>query len=416
MKAMALARLRQLSAHEIGHTLGLAHNFAASINNRASVMDYPHPFIQLLADGKLDFSQAYDDKIGEWDKRAILYGYQDFPEGTDETAALRQILDENIAKGLRYISDQDARPLGGAHPYAHLWDNGTDAVAELERILTIRNAALQRFGSNNIAPNHPYANLEEVLVPLYLSHRYQVEAVAKVIGGVNYNYAIRGDGQEIVKIVDAATQEAAIAALLKTLDPALLALPEHILQLIPPKPFGYYRGRESFQTRTGLGFDPISAAESAIHTSIRLLLHPQRAARLVEHQALMPEMPGLGKTIDQLLANTWRPMSGNSYQDEIQRLCGQLSLQHLLGLAIHQEASSQVKAIAILKIGELEQDLQKTLLETKDLNQRAHYTYALQQINWFKQNPAAYKTNTPVNMPDGSPIGSEHQCGFMHHR
>jgi len=229
MQEMALARLRQLSAHEVGHTLGLTHNFAASTNQRSSVMDYPHPYIQLNVNGNLDFSQAYDDKIGAWDKRAILYGYQDFPEGSNEKEALRQIVEETLQMGLRFISDRDARPIGGAHPYAHLWDNGPDAVEELNRMLAVRQHALDNFGEQNIAANKPMATLEEVLVPLYLSHRYQIEGVSKLIGGVDYNYALRGDGQEVVKMVDAATQQRAIEALMNTLSPETLALSERIL-------------------------------------------------------------------------------------------------------------------------------------------------------------------------------------------
>ena len=193
MEEMALARLRQLSAHEIGHTIGLAHNFAASYNNRATVMDYPHPLVALAASGKLDFSKAYDDKIGEWDKRTVLYGYQDFPDGTDEEAALQEILNENNRLGLKYISDADARPLGGAHPYAHLWDNGASAIDEFARMSEVRKKALENFGENNIPENAPMATLEEVLVPIYLSHRFQMEAVSKLIGGVDYAYTVRSD-------------------------------------------------------------------------------------------------------------------------------------------------------------------------------------------------------------------------------
>ena len=185
---MALARLRQLSAHEVGHTIGMSHNFAASTNNRSSVMDYPHPYITIDKDGELDFSKAYDDKIGDWDKRTVIYGYQDFPNGTNEASALANILKENADNGFRYITDRDARPKGSAHPQAHLWDNGGNAVKELNRILAVREKALSNFGINSIPTGAPLATLENVFVPLYLSHRYQVEATAKVIGGVSYKY------------------------------------------------------------------------------------------------------------------------------------------------------------------------------------------------------------------------------------
>ena len=264
MEAMALARLRQLSAHEVGHTIGLTHNFAASYNDRASVMDYPHPYVTLKSDGTMDFSKAYDDKIGAWDKRAVLYGYQGFPKGTDVEKALNTILLENNKLGLKHISDEDARPLGGAHPYAHLWDNGTDAVAEFKRLTAVRKKALESFGEDNIPPNAPMATLEEVLVPLYLSHRYQMEAVSKLIGGVDYEYTVRQDGRPLHQVVSDQKQRAALSLLLESLKPDFLSLPENVLKVIPPKPVGYSRTKESFESRTGLTFDPIAIAESYV--------------------------------------------------------------------------------------------------------------------------------------------------------
>ncbi len=411
MKEMALARLRQLSAHEIGHTLGLAHNFAASTNNRASVMDYPHPYIELDKNGNMDFSNAYDDKIGTWDKRTILYGYQDFPKGTNEKEALQKIVDESIAQGFRYISDRDARPNGGAHPHAHLWDNGESAIDEMNRLMTVRQQALENFSVYSIPDNAAMSTLEEVLVPLYLSHRYQAEGVVKLIGGVDYSYAMRGDQQEVVKIIPAAIQQKAIQTILKTLDSKQLALPEKILALIPPKPPTYRRGRESFKTRTGLTFDPIASAESAMNTSIRLLLHPQRAARLVEHQVRFPkEMPGLGNVIDQLFQTTWKDKKENAYHAELQRMSGKLTLQHLMELQVNDKAATQVRAVALLKINELETWIQANL-NTNDELQKAHYVFALAEIEKLRLHPESIQLTPPVDMPDGSPIGMELKCG-----
>ncbi|MGH7447158.1 MAG: zinc-dependent metalloprotease, partial [Longimicrobiales bacterium] len=212
LEAMALARLRQLSAHEIGHTLGIAHNYIASTQGaagRASVMDYPHPLVRLTSDGRIDLSNAYDQKIGEWDKLAVAYGYQDFPAGVDEQAALDSILADGARRGFTFLSDQDARPVGSAHPQTHLWDNGADAVQELERMLRVRAAALERFGETAIRSGRPLATLEEALVPLYLHHRYQTEAAVKSVGGVFYTYALRGETVIEYQRVPAAGQRAA---------------------------------------------------------------------------------------------------------------------------------------------------------------------------------------------------------------
>jgi hypothetical protein len=227
MENLVLARTRQLAAHEVGHTLGLVHNFAASsVGQGTSVMDYPHPWITLDASGKPDLSHAYTVGIGAWDKAAIRYGYAQFAPGTDDHAALDAILRKDEADGLRFITDEDARPLGGANPYGHLWDNGGNAPAELIRILAVRKAALARFGENSIRTGEPVAQLEDTLVPLYLLHRYQIEAAAKWIGGLNYTYAVRGDGGLVTEPVAGDSQVEALHAVLETLNPENLTLPE----------------------------------------------------------------------------------------------------------------------------------------------------------------------------------------------
>ena len=408
MLKMALARLRQLSAHEVGHTIGLSHNFAASTNGRSSVMDYPHPYITLNSNGSLNFADAYDDKIGAWDKRTVLYGYQDYPKGTDEEKALLDILKENQKLGLRYISDADARPQGGAHPYAHLWDNGKNPVDELNRMMQVRATALKAFGENNIPMNAPMSTLEEVLVPLYLAHRYQVEGTIKMIGGVEYSYSARGDANAGVAPLDFAQQNNAINAVLKTLDSEQLAIPEHILKLIPPKAFGYYRGRESFNTRTGLTLDPMAAAESAANHVISMYLHPQRAARLIEQNAINSRQPGFHDAVNKLLQKTWYADDKNEYHAAVGRVVEKLVLQHLMKTAMNEDANEQVRAIAFLKINELKEQLSRKK-SGKDVEQ-AHVMHAIFLINQFTQNPNEWKRALPKDMPDGSPIGMD-ACG-----
>lgn len=405
MQKMALARLRQLSVHEVGHAIGLSHNFAASTANRASVMDYPHPYVKVKDDGSIDMSEAYEGGIGEWDRVAIAYGYQDFPPGTNEKEALDGILNSSIAEGLIYISDQDARPTGGAHPLAHLWDNGPDAVAELDRVMKVRGHALERFSDKNIREGAPMATLEDALVPVYMFHRYQLEAAAKLLGGLFYTYALRGDGQKVTDMVAPDEQRRALDALLRTIQPKALALPEKLLQMIPPRPSGYPRNREHFNVRTGVTFDPLSAAESAANLSLRLILHPERAARLTEYHARDSRFPGLIEVIDRLIESTWGSGSQTGYHAEIQRVVDNLVLHHLIVLAANETAAGQVRAIAFHELDLLKTRLTRQIERETDRSQRAHRLFAISQISQFQEDPTQIKTYKPVDPPAGPPIG-----------
>ncbi|HEX8242510.1 MAG TPA: zinc-dependent metalloprotease, partial [Longimicrobium sp.] len=286
LQQVVLARLRQLAAHEVGHTLGLAHNYIASTEGRVSVIDYPHPLVKLTADGRVDLSDAYPEGIGAWDRVAITYGYADFAPGTNEPAALERVITDARARGLVILTDQDARPSGSAHPQTHLWDNGVDAATELGRVMAVRRAALARFGERSIRAGMPLATMEEVLVPLYLHHRYQAEAATKMVGGQWYAYNLRGDGQDPPHAVPAADQRRALNAVLATVAPAELALPKTVLDRLPPRPYTFDSHRELFPRYTGLVFDAVSPAASAADMTFGLLLDPQRAARLVEQHAV----------------------------------------------------------------------------------------------------------------------------------
>jgi hypothetical protein len=408
----ALARLRQLAAHEIGHTLGLAHNYSASTAGRSSVMDYPHPMVKLGADGAPDLSDAYATGIGEWDKIAIRYGYSDFPAGTDERAALEAILQDGIRRGLCFLTDQDARPPGSASPAAHLWDNGPDAVEELERVKRIRAAALARFGANNIPEGAPLSSLEDALVPVYLFHRYQLEAAAKVLAGADYRFARRGDGQKPLEIVPPAQQVRALEALLGTLKPEFLALPESVIGLIPPRAYGYGRNRELFRIRTGMTFDPVSAAETSAHHTLGLLLHPDRAARLAEYHARNARNPGVAEVVDRLIAATWRAPQAGGFAAEIQRAVNIVALYHLMALAANDRAAPQARAIATHKLAQLKtwvaaQSRSTTLEE----DWRAHYVFASSLFRKFEDNPKELPLPRPLEPPDGQPIGGDSAIG-----
>ena len=404
MEKMALARLRQLAAHEVGHTLGLAHNFAASADNRASVMDYPPPYVTLNGPGAPDLSNAYAVGIGEWDKVAIAYGYQDFPPGSDEPKLLDGILRDATKRGLIFISDEDARPQGSAHPLAHLWDSGSDAVAELNRIMEVRARILSRFGQRNIREGAPWATLEDVLVPAYLFHRYQTEAAAKVLGGLYYTYALRGDGQTVTKAIPPAQQMRALDALLTTISDRTLTLPSSLLAMMPPRPIGYQKTREDFTQRTGLTFDPVGAAESAADITVGLILNAERAARLVEHHAEDASMPSLEQVIDRLLASTWKAAPAQGLGSEVHRAVDSVVLYHLMSLAVEEDAPEQVRAVAWSKLKELERYLKTP---PQGFEQAAHFAYAAERIGKFETNPTEVTLPKPVEAPPGMPIGCD---------
>src|SRR5271163_2702724 len=353
MQAMALARLRQLAAHEVGHTLGLAHNYSASTVNRSSVMDYPPPYVKLGADGVPDLSEAYATGIGEWDKVAITWGYQDFPAKVDEHAALNKILTDAFSRGQRYLTDQDARPPGSSSSQAHLWDSAANAVDELNRIMQVRAAALKRFGENNIREGAPLATIEDVLVPIYLLHRYQVEAASKVVGGMDYTFALRGDGETPTQIVSPAEQRRALAAVLATLKPEALALPESLLKIIPPRPPEYPRDREDFKIHTSPAFDALAPAESAAQHTLQFLFNSERAARLIEFHSRNRENLSLYDVLEAVLAATWKAPHGSGYNEEIAITVDNVVLYDLMALAANDHASDAVRAIASLKLHEL---------------------------------------------------------------
>jgi len=404
---MVLARLRQLAAHEVGHTLGLQHNYAASPVNRASVMDYPAPYVKLGADGVPDLSEAYAKGIGEWDKVSIAYGYQDFPAGTNEQSALDQILSNAFSRGLMYLTDQDARPASASSSVAHLWDNGKNVVDELGNVMKVRASALRRFGENNIREGAPLATLEDVLVPIYMYHRYQVEAAAKVVGGQDYTFSLKGKGDRNPQIVAPEEQRRALDAVLDTIKPDALMLPESLLKLIPPRPAGYARTREDFRIRTQPTFDALAPAEAITEHVSGFLLNPERAARLVQFHARDPRNPGLVEVVDKIITSTWKAPVASGYAGEIQHTVDMVILGDLMALASAEHAPNQVRAVAEIKLDQLKTWLgtQRTL--TRDDNQRASLYYAMEQIKRFQDDPKKMNITRPQAPPDGQPIGMD---------
>lgn len=370
-------------------------------------MDYPHPKVRIREDGTLDLSDAYDTGIGEWDKVCIEYGYQDFPEGMDEEKELRAILDRAFSRGLLFLTNQDASPAGGAHPLCNDWDNGTNPVDELEHKIRVRQIALRNFSESKIRIGDALCTLEEVLVPVYLFHRYQIDAAASVLGGLYYNHTVRGGAQAPPRFVPAAEQRRALGVLLKTIAPENLDIPENLLKIIPPRAPGYGQHRELFPGNTGIVFDPVGAAETVVNLTVDCLIYPERAARLIEYNARDNTMPGFAEVIDALIAHTWKSEQKTGLQAEIQKMVNKVVLVKLMETAVHENTSQQVRAVAWWKIEELKQWLWKQVKKLHDEDQKAHFFYAFDEIERFQENPDEFKRIEPMSPPPGAPIGME---------
>jgi hypothetical protein len=405
MTELALARIRQLSCHEVGHTLGMGHNYAASVNDRASVMDYPHPLVTLREDGSIDLTDAYDVGVGEWDKVSIAYGYQHFPDDVDEERELKAILDKAFSRGLYFLAGQDAGP-ASAHPLANTWDNGKHPVDELERMMRVRAAALDTFSEKRIPEGTPMAMLENVLVPVYFFHRYQIEAAASVIGGLYYNHRLRGDVQDNPKIVSGNEQRRALHVLLQTIEPENLAISDSILNLIPPRSPGYRPTRELFKKYTGMTFDPLGAAEALTHHVFGLILHPERAARLVDYHSRQENCPGLSEVLASLIDATWKSPAKQGTHAEIQRVVNAILLYHVIQLAVDERSPTQVSAVAIAQLAELKEWLVQQVKMIQDPDQKSHFVFALSEISRFQDDPQEFRFVEPLSPPPGAPIGT----------
>jgi hypothetical protein len=408
--AMSLARIRQLSAHETGHTLGLAHNFAASTYGRASVMDYPAPTVE-IKNGKLDLSNAYAIGIGAYDKFAIKYGYSEFAPGSNEQSQLERILEDGVAAGMLFISDADSRPPGAAHPLSNLWDNGSDPIAMLRHEMEVRKIGLSQFGLNSVPVGTPLSLLEAKLLPLYLHHRYQLQAAVKSVGGVNYTYAVKtasgANPGKVQEIVPPKRQRDALAAVLETIDIEALAIPSRILEMVPPRAFGYEGGTtELFNKRTAPTFDPVAAATIAADIAISGLLDPNRAARLIDFHARNSANPDFKEVVDALIAATWKATAPkNAYNAEIGRAVQSLTVTELMDLAADSSAAPQVRAVATQALRELSGWLK--LPASAGLN-AAHRSATREDIERFLTRPDATRKQTqPLATPPGDPIGSK---------
>ena len=394
--AMALARIRQLSAHEVGHTLGLMHNFAASASERASVMDYPPPRVTIGTDGSLGLEDAYAPGCGAWDELAIRYGYAEL-----DAAGLADHLQRMERSGIAYLSDDDARGNDRAHPLANLWDDGADPVAALEHALDVRRIALARFSRAAIRPGDPEAKLEEVLVPLYFHHRYQLEAAVRQLGGVDYRHAVRGGEPAGVRPVEAATQRRALEVVSASLAPEVVAVPEHVRKLIPPRAPGSNPVAERFDDRALL-FDATQAEAACVGWTLDLLLDPVRAARLYDQNRRNPQLLGFDEVCERLIADAF---AGRPAAEQRGELRMQL-VERLIELASRDDVPERVRRVAHKGLLEIQRLFGERPDRARAIEEQRSRLVVGRRIQHYLEDPLSVRVvRRDYELPPGSPIG-----------
>lgn len=397
IKETSLDRIRQLSAHEIGHTLGFAHNYISSANNRSSVMDYPHPKIDII-DGDINIDNAYSKNIGDWDKVSVRYAYTDFQENENEEIKLNQIIDEAVNKGLYFLSDSDSRPVGSANPFSHLWDNGEFPYKELNKLLEVRDLALKNIDLENLIDGEPYDRIEDILVPIYMLHRYQIESTAKAIGGVDYLYFVKNLNNDKVKFVNSKLQKESLESLLNVLNPKNLVLPDNLIEILSPRSFRNPRTRENFESNTGVTFDYINASSSVINHTLTFLINPERINRIYQQNMFGENILKLEDYLSIISNSIFSNKKMSLYESSINNNTSSLFLDHLF-LAFNNSKTNDLSKSLILS----------SILNTKeklssDLNN--YNAFLVNKINGFLDNPDKYKPIEKTKIPDGSPIGN----------
>ena len=397
IKKTSLDRIRQLSAHEIGHTLGFAHNYISSANNRSSVMDYPHPKIDIV-NGNINIDNAYSKNIGDWDKVSVRYAYTDFQENENEDVKLNDIIEEAVNKGLYFLSDSDSRPVGSANPFSHLWDNGEFPYIELDKLLKVRDLALKNIDLDNLVDGEPYDRIEDILVPIYMLHRYQIESAAKAIGGVDYLYFVKNKNNDKVKFVDSKLQKESLKSLLNVLNPKNLVLPNNLIQILSPRSFRNPRTRENFESNTGVTFDYINASSSIINHTLTFLMNPERINRIYQQNMFGENILMLDDYLTIISNSIFSNKRMSPYESSINKNTSSLFLDHLFLTFNNSNTNDLSKSVILSSIMNTKEKLSSNL---NDYNR-----FLVNKINGFIDNPDKYIPVEKTKIPDGSPIGN----------
>ncbi|MCH7422676.1 MULTISPECIES: zinc-dependent metalloprotease [Shewanella] len=398
---LALARIRQLAAHEVGHTLGLDHNFAASTNQDASVMDYPHPKI-MLKGNDIDISAPYSVGVGPWDNFAIAYGYSDEGDVTAQLALQNQLLAEVARKGLRYIGEADSRQKDASQAYASLWDSGDDPIAQLLELNRIRAKAIEGFSRAALLPGEPLGELVDAFVPIYLLNRYQIEAVAKFIGGTDYHYLSIGEGGRWSYIAPP-LQLSGLDALLSTLDAASLTVPQTLLDTLVPKAGNYQPTRESFESGLGVASDPLGMAEVSARHTVSLLLMPKRLNRVSQAAMADNEQLSVETLLNKLFAATLYQEDKLGLVEGVWMRVNAVVIDEFLSTYHDPQTAPEVKA-ALFERAQFVIKQLKAKANRANAKVAAHYNGLEQGLSAGLLDANKKLIPKPLTLPPGSPI------------
>jgi len=401
---MALARVRQLSAHEVGHTLGFPHNYMASAYGRESVMDYPAPLVQIDESGNIDLSNAYVQRIGEYDKLSVNWLYREFPNGTNETQALERIAEQGVVDGLIYMGHTNNNFIGASHQYASVWDNGSNLVDHLKLEIRIREIGLERFGIDAIRTGEPMSTLEFVLLPLYMHHRFQLRAAIQSLGGADFRYALKGDGQIPFTIVEAEEQRDVLETVLSTLAVDFLALSPDLVRMIPPPAYRYSEGEE-FPGYTQQIFDPLAAASAAATFTVGEILNPDRMARLVIFGS-MGDYPDLQEVTDGLIESTWGTSeTRDTYRQQVLHAAQRSVVDQMMQQASMAGNPAEVRAILSDRL-----DVLASGIEAEGALS-PHRKLVAADIRRWQSRIENTVPGPQLQMPAGDPIGGSSRGG-----
>lgn len=398
--ALSLARIRQLAAHEVGHTLGLDHNFAASTNDNASVMDYPHPKITLNGDN-IEISQPYGEGIGPWDRYTIAYGYGQYSE-SNQASKLAALMSDVERQGLRYIGEADSRGQNASNAYASLWDNGNDPVAELNRLAAVRSKAIEQFCHQALLAGQPFGELRDAFVPIYLLTRYQITAAAKFIGGTDYHYGSSELGQSWHYLAPALQQEA-LDSLLQTLSMDALRVPSEVIEQLVPKSGNYRATRESFQGANGVVIDPIGMAEVLSRHVAQALLSPWRLNRVSQAYLADKEQLSVINLVDRLLGVTAYSDSPSGADLGVWMRVNAVVFDELLASYHNEQTAPEVQALLYDRLQYALKQLSRKVKRSSDF-EAAHFEWLRQGVEQGLLDAKVRLIKQPLSLPPGSPI------------